>query len=242
MRICLVTEHYPPHVGGLETVFFEYAKNLAKRDHQVRVVTSNSGGITGYKNDNGVSVYYLPTTNFLSHPILNSALLTPHIQWADVVHTTTLSAGPIALRICQREHKPCVLMVHEVLGKRWFSIVPAWPKAALYYLAEQLVIRRKYSRWHAISNYTYLNLIRCGIPAEKIVTIYHGIDDTIWHKDVPPAEIHTFFGIDAQDQVFLYSGRPARIKGIFILLDAIRKIDHALPSSYKFGFIFATES
>ncbi len=49
MKICLTTEHYPPHVGGVEIVFQEYAKRLPQRGHQVRVVTSNSGGITGQK-------------------------------------------------------------------------------------------------------------------------------------------------------------------------------------------------
>jgi|GEM_PF-3415537 len=40
MRILFVLEHYPPYIGGAETLFGLLAEQLVKKGHEVRVVTT----------------------------------------------------------------------------------------------------------------------------------------------------------------------------------------------------------
>ena len=94
MKICLTTEHFPPHVGGVEIVFQEYAKKLSQRGHQVRVITSDSGGKFGQKTDeHNVKIYYLKCKSLFNHPIFSKKQIAPHAKWADIIHTTTFTAA-----------------------------------------------------------------------------------------------------------------------------------------------------
>lgn len=122
MKVCLITEHFPPHIGGVETVFFEYAKSLAEKGNEVRVITSNSGGIADNTEENGFSIFHYQCFSLFTHPILSKKDLEEHIRWADIVHTTTLTACLPAIKVCNKYKKPCVLMVHEVIGSRWLEI------------------------------------------------------------------------------------------------------------------------
>jgi glycosyltransferase involved in cell wall biosynthesis len=40
MKILFVLEHYPPYIGGAETLFGLLADQLVKHGHKVRVITT----------------------------------------------------------------------------------------------------------------------------------------------------------------------------------------------------------
>ncbi len=240
MRICLTTEHYPPHIGGVEIVFQEYAKRLAKRGHTVRVITSNSGGITGKRTvAKNIDVYYIACSAFFNHPLFPQKELAHHIAWADIVHTTTFTAALPSVALAKKYRKPCILTTHEVLAQRWFIVEKNPLKALAFYLFERYVISRDYTLWHAISNATRQDLIRCNIPKDRVITVYHGIDYTLWHKDIAPRTLATLFAIPPSKKIFLYNGRPGQTKGLFVLLDAIRQIHHHISKDFSFGFIIS---
>jgi glycosyltransferase involved in cell wall biosynthesis len=242
MKICLVTEHYPPHIGGVEIVFQEYAKRLAERGHQVRVITSNSGGIFGKKNNaHGTELHYLKCKSFFGHPLFSKKKLARHIKWADIVHTTTFTVALPTVSLSKKYDTPCVIMVHEVLAKKWFSVEKNPFLALGFLLFEWFVITKKYSLWHTISKSTEKDLLSYNIPHEKIKTIYHGIDYSIWKDDISPCALHKLFDVSPSRKIFLYNGRPGQTKGLFILLEAIKKIKKALPQEFVFGFIISKE-
>ncbi len=239
MKICLVTEHFPPHVGGVEIVFQEYAKRLAKRGHQVRVVTSNSGGITGWKKFHEVQIYYLNANSFFGHPILLKKEILQHIKWADVVHTTTFTAALPAVSLSRKYKKPCILMTHEVLANKWFQIEKNPLKALGFLFFEWYIITKKYTLWQTVSKSTSKDLSKYSIPQEKIITLYHGIDYSIWNSQVQEKDLHKLLNTDKSKKIFLYNGRPGQTKGIFILLEAIKKVKNKLPKEFIFGFIIS---
>lgn len=241
MKICLIAEHFPPHIGGVETVFFEYAKRLSQKGNEIRVITSNSGGIVGNTEENGFSVFHYQCSSLFTHPILNKKDLEEHIRWADIAHTTTLTACLPAIKVCNKYKKPCILMAHEVIGNRWFQIEKNPLKALLFLLFERFAIKKNYTFWQAISEATKKDMLEIGIPENKIELIYHGIDYSIWNKDVREIDINNFFGFEENSKVFLYSGRPGKTKGIFILLEAIIKSKNKLPKEFKFGLILGEE-
>ena len=73
MNIIQITPFYPPHLGGMENVVKEISENLAKRDHQVTVFTSD----IGCKKDKLIStknlkIRYLKSFEIAHTPIIPS--------------------------------------------------------------------------------------------------------------------------------------------------------------------------
>ncbi len=239
MRICFIVEHFFPHIGGVEVAFEEYAKRLSQKGHQVKIITSNSGGITGKKEKDGYKIYYLSCKSFFGHPILQKDELDKHVEWADVVHTTTYTAALPTAGLCSKYKKPCVIMVHEVLGKKWFLVEknPIIATGLLFF--ELHVLTRKYSIWQTVSQSTQNDLMKHRIPKEKIKLIYHGMDQAIWNSNVAEKNLNEFLGFEKTEKIFLYNGRPGKTKGIFLLLEAINIIKDKIPKDFKFGFILS---
>lgn len=241
MKICFVTEHYPPHIGGVEIVFQNYAKHLALLGHEVKVLTSDSGGVSGTRTVDAVETHYIPSISLFGHPLLPKKEMKRHIQWADVIHTTTFTAALPTFALSKKYTKPCILTVHEVLGKKWFSVEKNPLIALGFFLFERYVIQKEYTLWHVISKATEHDLKKCHIPQEKIFLLYHGVDRTVWNPNTPPKNLSNYLGFSSNDAIFLYTGRPGKSKGIFILLKAIQKIKSQIHPRFKFGFILGKE-
>ena len=69
--------------------------------------------------------------------------------------------------------------------------------------------------------------------------IYHGVDYSIWNPQVQEKSLNKLFNLDSGQKIFLYNGRPGQTKGVFVLLEAIRKIKNKIPRDFKFGFILS---
>ncbi|MEI6650196.1 MAG: glycosyltransferase family 4 protein [Candidatus Moraniibacteriota bacterium] len=239
MKICFVLEHFYPHIGGVEVLFFELGKRLVASGHEVRIVTSDSGGIVGTREYSGMHAFYYRSPNIFGHPVLPKASVEEHVMWADIVHTTTYTAAPTAIALARSSRKPCVISVHEAIGKKWFVVEPNPLKALAFLAFEWFVVTKRYSAWHTISDATTRDLLAYGIDPDRIRMIHLGIDETLWNKDVRPADIASFFKTDPHDKIFLYTGRPGKPKGLPVLLQAIRKVDASLDPSFVFGFILS---
>jgi glycosyltransferase involved in cell wall biosynthesis len=59
MRLLLVSDHYPPFIGGAHRQTQLLAHELQQRGHEVRVVTVWHGGLPAQENDDGIIVYRL---------------------------------------------------------------------------------------------------------------------------------------------------------------------------------------
>jgi glycosyltransferase involved in cell wall biosynthesis len=59
LRILLVSDHYPPFIGGAHRQTKLLAHELHQRGHEVNVVTVWSGGLPEEENDEGVNVFRL---------------------------------------------------------------------------------------------------------------------------------------------------------------------------------------
>jgi len=241
MRICFVLEHFYPHVGGVETLFSELVKRLVFSGNEIRIATSNSGGVTGTRDFHGATVHYFESRSFFGHPLLSEQDITEHIQWADIVHTTTYTAAPTAYTLSEKYEKPCIITVHEAIGSKWLLVEKNPLKALSFWLFEWFVVTKHYTAWHVVSHATETDLLQYGVDRKKVETIYLGIDETIWNKDVMKTDITRHFGVNPDKKVFIYTGRPGKPKGIFVLLDAIRKLDASLDASYVFCFILSND-
>jgi len=242
MKVCFVLEHFPPHIGGGETLFKEYTARLASAGCEVKVLTSDSGGVQGTVSKDGVEIHYFPWPKLFGHPVPKRSDLFEIAEWSDLVHTATFTPGPVALSVSEKVGRPCLITVYEALGQKLFWVEKNKLTSLMFFLFEHYAVNKRYSMFHAISRATQRDLISKGINPQQITTIYPGIADRFFDYAAPsngPAA--RIFGAGVQPKVFLYYGRPGKTKGVFVYLDAIRQIRNKISPEFRFVFVLGAE-
>jgi glycosyltransferase involved in cell wall biosynthesis len=230
MRLLQIVEHYHPHVGGGEKLFADLSAALVARGVEVRVVTSDSGGVRGAREDGGAVILHRRWPSLFDHPIALRRDLAEHVRWADVVQTSQYTAAPAAVAVARRLGRPCVFVAHEYLGDRWL-MVEGGVRARAFRAFERWVFAKPYDRFVAVSGATARDLAAGGIEPSRISTVNPVFNDFAYWR----------VGGQPRRDVFLYYGRPGKTKGVFLLLDAIRALDATLPGRWRFEFILADD-
>jgi len=83
-------------------------------------------------------------------------------------------------------------------------------------------------------------LLSYGIPAEKISTIYHGVDSATFYPRPVNRSLRKTIAGDAPF-VYLYFGRPGGSKGLPYLIKAVPEVSRAIPGS-KLVLILSRET
>ena len=243
-KIVFITENFFPHVGGVEKYFLDIAKELKKRGYEVRVITSNSGGKTGCFEFEGIPVYAYKWFSFADHSIPKKSDLDSHVQWADIVHTTTYTAGPVSNKVAKKYHKPCIIIVHEVLGKKWHWIEKNPFMALAYRIFEYYCVKQNYDFYLCNSHSTEQDLQRIVKKSEKIRTIYHSVElENLKNAVADRKFLNEYFNIKTDKKVFLYYGRPGLPKGVFVYLKAIKELSkkNSIPIDVVFAFLLSRQ-
>jgi len=233
MKILFVTEHFYPHVGGGEKLFFDLAKSLKNRGEIVKIATSNSGGKSGEHRLEDLDIISFKWPNLFGHPVPTIKSLENEIEWADVVFTTIFTAGPIAQRVSARHRKPCILISYEYIGSKWFTITNPF-LATVFLVFEKYVYHRDYSSYIAISKSTKRDMISNGIKANKITQIYPVFNNFSYWREKNKE-------IQKKEKVFLYYGRPGKTKGVFVLIKSIIYLKENLPKNVEFHFVVSDD-
>lgn len=212
MRILAVNwlDRANPQAGGAELHFFEIFRRLVDRGHGVRLVTSGFRGAEPRVMLDGIEVWRRGGrhTFALAGPgVIRRAL---DESWFDVV-VEDINKLPLFTPLLTR--LPIYVIVPHLFGLTAFREA-GWPVAAAVALAE-LPIPLAYRRatFRAISQSTRADLMRRGIPGERIHVVYPGVD-TAWYT--PGAG-----GDRTPEPTFLYVGRLKRYKGMATALRAL---------------------
>lgn len=119
MRILLVSNYYPEHVGGIETVAASLALGYRKRGHEVRWIAGDIGSRphTRHGDDVPVRVWNGIERLGFPYPLPSPAAavgLTAHVEWSQVVHLhDCLYALNVATFVAtRRRHRPVLLTQH----------------------------------------------------------------------------------------------------------------------------------
>src|SRR3989344_5188945 len=110
MRILFVVENYIPHVGGVEVMFSQLAEGLARKGHEVDVVTHQFGMTKSFEVINGVRVHRIPC--FGSRYLFTFTSIPKAMNLgkkADIIHTTTFNGAPPAWIAARIARKPSVI-------------------------------------------------------------------------------------------------------------------------------------
>lgn len=244
MKVCMVVPHFLPHIGGGEQLYYDIAKGLIENGYEVRVITSSSGGVKGNKPYEGVDAYYYDWSMFCGHPIVRFEDIKMHIEWADVIHTTMFTTATKTRILAQRMQKPCIITIHEVLGNKWFWIEKSKIKAFLFDVYERFICKQKFQAYHVVSDATKQDYEKfCG-KNDKIFRIYNSVHmpsmESIKESLI---DVKKYFELGESDKCFLFYGRPAPNKGVFVLEEAIEILATrgVIPDDIKFCMLLAKD-
>lgn len=221
MRVLFVLEYFPPHVGGVETLFDNLTKALASRGDDITILTSRVAGSQPYELSEGRKIRRISAPTrwafTFSYPVVAK-----FAKEADMIHTTTY-AGAIATKLAHTR-KPTVATFHEILGKLLFSVENPF-SAVLHCSLESLTCRAyRNDTLTCPSEATKRALVAKGVPEENIHVIPHGVDHKTFNSSVRPS-------IRFDGPAYLCMGRAGITKGIEYLIDAVPAIAGAVPNS-----------
>ncbi len=220
MRILVVNwnDRENPNAGGAEIHLHELFGRIAKWGHEVHLIASGwSGGPTTAAVD-GIRVTRIGGRHSFALRARGAVRRALRATPFDVV-AEDINKVPLFLPTLTR--LPFVAIVPHLFGTTAFAEASA-PLAAVVWGSE-LPIPWVYKNagFHAISESTRDDLVRRGVPPERVVVIHPGVDSQAYRPDpaTPRAERPTF----------LYLGRLKRYKGVEFAIRAVAAARRTRP-------------
>ena len=212
MKVLLVNwnDRENPHAGGAEIHLHEIFGRLAGRRHEIDLVTSGWPGAAPRAELDGMRVERHGGRHsfaLLARPAVRALL------GARPYDVLVEDINKLPLYLCRLTAIPFCAIVPHLFGTTAF-LEAHWMTAAIVWAAE-LPLPRLYGRaaFHAISESTRDDLVRRGVPRERIEVIYPGVDAAWYCPDAGTPK--------ALRPTFLYLGRLKRYKGVEIALRAL---------------------
>jgi glycosyltransferase involved in cell wall biosynthesis len=214
VRILLVNwnDRDNPHAGGAEIHLHEIFGRLADAGHTVDLVASGWPGAPAVAEVGGLHVRRVGGRHSFALRARGAVRRALAAGRYDVV-VEDINKVPLYLPTLTR--LPFCALVPHLFGTTAF-VEASWPVAAVVWAAERLIPRVYRRAWfQAISDSTRDDLVRRGVPRERIDVIYPGVDSAWYRPDpaVPRAAVPTF----------LYVGRLKRYKGVDAALHALAR-------------------
>lgn len=237
LRVLFVLEYFPPHVGGVETLFDQLTAALSREGHRVTVITLHLPGTKTREWRNGVEILRVRTPQrarrYLFTLLAFPLTLRKAVQ-ADIVHTTTYNAAIPAWLAATITRKPAVLTVHEVFGDQWNNLLGLHSLAGYAFRCfEWSVLRLPFAHYICDSQFTRGRLLRfMEIAPSRASVVYPALDYTFWNRArYQPYDIKRALGLPPDTFLYLYFGRPGISKGVEYLIDAVAQVRERLPES-----------
>lgn len=224
MKILFVLEHFYPYIGGAEKLFYVLTTNLAKEGFEVAVVTTRyDKNLKPEEVHKGVKIVRVNCYNRFGFTFLSVPKIIQNAKGCALIHTTTYNAALPAIFVGRLMKKPVFVTFHEVWGELWKQLpFTSLLKKHIFYLFEKMLLNLPFKKFIAVSEFTKSKLIESGIPENKVVRIYNGIDygNFAGYQHNPP-EIFTY----------TYFGRLGISKGLDLLIPAAAEFRKAHPKS-----------
>lgn len=234
--VLFLTETFHPVLGGGETHIRHLAARLASSGLPTTVLTRHSVPETAREETiDGVRVLRVPPVGaarlgkYAMVPFALGRLMNGGLDFDILVVRGTRVLGLPGLIAGQWRGRRVVLQPEvngELSGEVYTWGTPlarapwVWPVRAL---TEARNLRLRWAdAFVAMSRAIEDEMVRAGVPADRVVRIPHGVDTTRFHP-VAAAEraaLRTKWGLPRDKTLFVYTGRLLRGKGLDILLDA----------------------
>lgn len=239
MRLLFILENYIPHIGGVEIVFKNLCEGLAKKGHNIDIITHRLKGTKEFEVINKVKIHRIKCFNsrylFTFFSIPKTIKLA---KKADLIHTTTFNAAFPAWLASKLLKKKCIITIHEVWIGKWNKLTESgWISSKIHDFLERLIYLLKFDKYIAVSRSTQNQLVNIGIKKEKTQIIYNGIDYTHWNpKKYNGNKIRKRLKLE-KNFIYLFTGRPGVSKGLKYLIKAVPEISKQIPDAKLLAII-----
>jgi phosphatidyl-myo-inositol dimannoside synthase len=229
MRLLVITQDFPPQVGGIQTYCAELALRLYARCERLEVVAPRDPGWEAVDAGLPYRVHRLPlgadgmrATTVAATPVIarRGFDATLHAQWY------TAHAGLLARRLGLVRRVFVAAHGRELLLNEPAALSPVLGRGF-----ERLRggIARGVDRWFPVSRYTAGILVEQGIDRERIVVVSNGVDPNR-RAPTPSDRWRAHHGL-GDDPVVLTLCRLVPRKGIDTVLRAFGSIAERVPKA-----------
>lgn len=237
MRILKVVQAYYPfqEKGGPVVKVRALATGLAQRGHDVTVLTADLG-IDSYRKqdatfqrcewgwrakENGVETIYLRTLGKYRALTVNSDVrrfCEASLDRFDLAHFYGLYdlLGPSVSRFCIRRRMPYMI---EPMGM-YRPIDRSFRLKRLWHQTVGRSFLRNVEKFVATSELERDDLLQQGVPADKVLTRYNGIDANLNSNSSPKGAFRDKWKIPRNQPIILFLSRLIPRKGADILIEA----------------------
>lgn len=237
MRICLLTQEWPPHGGGIGTYMHNLARGLSALGHHVTIITHDMGP----EQVNGTKIAEVPMPP-VTGPLRRKLYRwrwEPHHTWSlrawrhfnnlesknsfDIIETAEYGAW--ARHFIGHLNMPIVVRCHTPAhGVREIALNgdEVW-KAPLWLRLEDRRERWQTNKADAIGSPSYVlsNHISLSwsIPSSRITVLPNPVDTELFH----PLRTHDNRSLSRKKEI-LYVGRLQYNKGVFDLIESVKPL------------------
>lgn len=218
----MVTDLFPPFVGGVPTHQWEVATRLARRGHAVEVITARLPSTAARETTDGIRIERVGSGRRLARYAFawtSRRAIRQAVRDADVVQASSFVAAFPTAAVARAARVPSILTVHEVFLAEWGSFFTGSPvKAWLHRLAERRMMRLRFTRRVCVSDFTRRRL---HPPRVSDVVVLNGVNE-VWSIGRGRARDPKAPRDGLSRFQFLFYGRAGRSKGLDTLLAAFR--------------------
>ena len=222
MRILQVTAAYYPELqfGGPPQKIHAFSRGLARRGHEIRVVTLHSQRRRAHEQvlQDGIAVQYLPWLGPGARQVpYRLGLLQAAVDWAQVVHVYGLYnlLGPAAARAARRSARPLVL---EPLG----MYVPRLRHIRLKHWYHRLFTARLLQQAAVVIATSPAEQAELAAQVDSArLVLRQNVLDVAQYQPLPDrAVFRQAQHIAADERLIIYVGRISPIKNLVALVQA----------------------
>jgi glycosyltransferase involved in cell wall biosynthesis len=236
MRIMIVTDQYPPMIGGVPTATHGLAVDFAARGHQVWVIATGYNARDIKRVEDNVHVYRFssfewPTYKELRIPFLPFAPIRNLIKRSDpdIIHIhSPVVLGNIAQILAGGLRKPVIATNHYLpinMG-RALSSDPILSKPFSDITYSYLVYFCNRCEYVTAPTKTALDLLYTHGLRAPAKAISNGIDIKLYTPGPRQPAILTRFHLPTDCPIILHVNRLSEEKRINVLLDAVPRLQH----------------
>lgn len=229
-NVLIVCHYYPPHIGGIEIVAYNQAKQLALAGHKVTVVTSKVHSKEKNCYLGGVDIVRIKAWNFFERwgipfPIFAPRMLLTLLKLskrADVIHMHDafyMSSFLAALCGCWHR-KPMCLTQHVAMITHPSRLVTIIQKVV--YATSGAAIFRLSNNIFIFNDKVEKFLLDRGVSQSKLISLPNGVDTELFHpvgKEEKTA-LRKQLGFSQNKKIILFVGRFVPKKGFDKVLAA----------------------
>lgn len=234
MRILIVTDQYPPMVGGVPNLTRGLAIDFASRGHQVWLIAPSSGARDVQRIEQGVHVYRFSAFDWFAYKGQRLAFLpfAPVLRLIkqcdpDIIHVhSPVVLGNIAQILAARLHKPVIATNHFLPMNMHQALAsdPVLGKTFSQLSYSYLVHFYNRCNYFTSPTATALRLLQEHGLRTPAAVISNGIDVKRYSPAPCGPEVLQRFGLPEALPLILHVNRLSEEKRIDVLLEAVARM------------------